>query len=76
MRIAKNHLFADLLKDESVVFHTKMSSAACCKVLDLRAEIGVFVTVLMIFTGTFIELPIGTFDTFTAARSAAVAEVH
>lgn len=77
MRIAKNHLFADLLKDENVVFHTKMSSAAaCCKVLDLRAEIGVYATVLMLFTGTFIELPIGQFDTFAEARSAAVAEVH
>lgn len=77
MRIAKNHMFAELIDVEHVVFHTKMSSsAACCKVLDLRKEIGVYVTVLMLFTGTFIELPIGQFDTFAEARSAAVAEVH
>lgn len=77
MRIAKNHLFADLLKDANVVFHTKTSSAAaCCKVLDLRSELGAYVVVLMLFTGNFIELPLGQFDTFSAARSAAVDEVH
>ncbi len=78
MRIAKNHLFADLISDANVVFHTKMGSgnSACCKVMDLRAEIGAYVVVLMLFTGTFIELPLGQFDTFSAARSAAVAEVH
>ena len=67
MRIAKNHMFAELIDVEHVVFHTKMSSsAACCKVLDLRKEIGVYVTVLMLFTGTFIELPTYIVSTMSA----------